>query len=80
MGIHRSALRARRRADARRQKIVNHTRKARERARRDARMLEKVRSGQPPYPPAVMSWLSRKLGKPARKITPEDVKALAASQ
>ena len=42
------------------------------------RMVETVRADGPPYSPAVMSWLSRKLDKKAGKITSEDVKILLA--
>ncbi len=45
-------------------------------ARRDARYLARVRAGSHPYTPAVMSWLSRKLEKPASRITPAEVKSL----
>ena len=79
MGMHRSALRRRRRNDAATQQLVNRVRKTKERARRDARMLEKVKSGDPPFNPTVMSWLSRKLDKPSTKISAEDVRGLAAS-
>jgi hypothetical protein len=54
--------------------------KAKERQRRDARMLELVRTGKPPYTPAVQSWLSAQLDKPARQITPEEVQGLLASK
>ena len=39
-------------------------------------MMEKIKAGDPPYPPAIMSWLSRKLDKKAKRITREDVQAL----
>ena len=39
-------------------------------------MIEKVKAGNLPYSPAVMSWLSRKLDKKASKITPDDVPPL----
>ena len=52
--------------------------KVKERARRDARMLETVKKGQLPYSPVVMSWLSVKLGKRSRLITPQDVQRLLA--
>jgi hypothetical protein len=61
-----------------RTRATNLVRKARERARRDARMLERVRSGSPPYAPEVMSWLSRQLGIPSNRIRPEDVAKLSA--
>ena len=50
--------------------------KTRERARREAKMLTLLKDNKPPYTPAVMSWLSRKLDKPAGKITPKEIKAL----
>ena len=50
--------------------------KTKERARRDTNMLALIKRSDPPYTPAVMSWLSRKLEKPAKSITPDDVKAL----
>lgn len=77
MGVHRSAIRRRRREDAHETKARNKTVKVDERERRDARMLAKVEAGSLPYTPVVMSWLSRKLDKRAIRITPEDVKSLA---
>jgi len=50
--------------------------KTRERARRDTRMAEKVKTGSLPHTPVVMSWLSRKLHKKAGKITSEDIQNL----
>jgi len=50
--------------------------KGKERARRDARMAEKLRAGELPYGPAVMSWLSRQLDKKSSRITQDDVKTL----
>ena len=41
-------------------------------------MLTLLKDNKPPYTPAVMSWLSRKLDKPAGKITPKEIKALLA--
>jgi hypothetical protein len=73
MGIHRSALKRRRRTDAAETKARNSTVKQKERARRDARMLETVKKGSLPYTPAVMSWLSRKLDMKASRISPEDI-------
>ena len=78
MGMHRSALRRRRRADAAETTARNKIVKNKERARRDARMLEKVKGGSLPYTPFVMSWLSRKLDKRASRITPEDIRTLLA--
>jgi hypothetical protein len=76
MGIHRSAIRRRRREDAAATKARNKVVKAKERQRRDVRMVEKLKTDDPPYAPVVMSWLSRRLGKSANGITPEDVKSL----
>ena len=50
--------------------------KGKERARRDARMVDKIKAGSLPYTPAVMSWLSRKLDKKASRITPQDVQSV----
>ena len=52
--------------------------KAAERLRRETAMLARLRRSQPPYTPAMLSWLSRKLDKPASQITPKDIKALLA--
>ena len=78
MGLHRSALRRRRREDAAATTARNRIVKGKERSRRDERMLEKIKTGSPPYTPTVMSWMSRKVGKPANKIAPEDIQALLA--
>lgn len=76
MGIHRSAIRRRTREDAAATKAVNRVVKTSERVRRDVRMAEKIKAGNLPYAPAVMSWLSAKLGKRAAKIVQADVKTL----
>jgi len=76
MGMHRSALRRRRRTDAAATTARNEPVKVQERVRRKARMMEKLKAGEPPYRPEVMSWLSRELGKKASRITPEDIKTL----
>jgi hypothetical protein len=68
--------REQRRVDMAESRHRNGIVKTKERARRDARMLETVKKVKPPYTPPVMSWLSAKLDKPARLITPEDVKKL----
>ena len=52
--------------------------KTKERSRRAANMIALIKRSKPPYTPAVMSWLSRQLGKPAKKITPQDIKAITA--
>lgn len=78
MGIHRSALKRRRRSDAAETKARNSIVKVKERARRDARMLEKVREGTLPFTPTVMSWLSRRLAKKSSRITTDDIRILVA--
>ena len=50
--------------------------KDKERVRRDVRMRTKLEAGTLPYTPVVMSWLSRRVGKKASRITQEDVKAV----
>ena len=52
--------------------------KTRERSRRAATIIGLIKRSKPPYTPAVMSWLSRELAKPAKKITPEEIKTLIA--
>lgn len=78
MGIHRSHQRRMKRQDAARTKTKNKIWKDKERARRDARMMDTLRTDDPPYGPAVTSWLCRKLEKKASGITSEDVKILLA--
>lgn len=78
MGIHRSAIRRQRRTDAAETKVENRFVKTKERARRDARMLEKIKGGDLPYTPPVMSWLSREIGKRSTLITTDDIKSLIA--
>ena len=69
---------ARRQADALKTKARNVKRKDAERNRRDARVLAEISAGSLPYTPDIMSWLSRKLGKPSTKITEADIKTLTA--
>ncbi len=76
MAHSRRARLDKRKADAIEIRRVNALSKTKERARRDARMLGIVRAGALPYTPDVMSWLSAKLDKPARKITAVDVSTL----
>jgi hypothetical protein len=78
MKVTRSMFHAYRQQDAKDTKARNQRRKDPERARRDARMHAALRDGSLPYTPVVMSWLSRKLDKPARKITDADIKTLLA--
>jgi len=73
MGVHRSALRRRRRSDAAETKLVNRVTKTKECTRRDARIMATLKADSLPYSPTVMSWLSRKLDKKATRITQEDV-------
>ena len=47
-----------------------------EQARRDARMIERLKGGSLPYTPEVMSWLSAKLDKPAKRISQDEVASL----
>jgi hypothetical protein len=76
MVLKRSVQQRHRQMDAAEARAKNRIVKTKERARRDARIIEKLRAGSLPYSPAIMSWLSRRLDKPARKITPDDVKTL----
>jgi hypothetical protein len=57
-------------------RLRNGILKVKERARRDARMLDTVKKGKLPYIPVVMSWLSEKVDKPSRLITQADVEKL----
>ena len=68
--------REQRRVDMDLSRRTNGIRKMHERARRDARMTELVKKGKLPYTPAVMSWLSVQLDKPAGRIVQADVDAL----
>ena len=65
-----------RQADMAESRQVNGMIKDKERARRETRMLGLIQKGQYPYTPAVMSWLSTRLDKPARQITQDDVKQM----
>ncbi len=55
---------------------VNGLKKMAERQRRTIRMKEIISKGKFPYTPAVMSWLSAQLDKPASRIQPADVENL----
>ena len=68
--------REQRAADMAESRRVNGMLKMKERARRDARMLEILKQGQLPYTPSVMSWLSTKLDKPSRLIQQAEVDQL----
>ena len=68
--------REQRRFDMNESRRTNGMLKTKERARRDARMIEIVKKGSLPYLPSVMSWLSVQLDKPAKQIVAEDVKKI----
>ena len=68
--------REQRQSDMKESRLRNGFEKEKERARRDARMLTIVKKGKLPYIPSVMSWLSTRLNKPSRLITPADLKDL----
>ena len=76
MAFRRGLRLGRRAANAKVRRRVNAIRKQRERVRRDARMMETVKSGSPPYTPDVLSWLSRKLDVPSSRITADDIAKL----
>ena len=61
------------RVDQAASRLNNGIKKDKERARRDKRMKELIKAGQPPYTAVVRSWLSVQTGKPSRLITKEDV-------
>jgi hypothetical protein len=71
--------REQRRFDMATSRRENGARKTGERERRDRRMLEIVRKGKLPFIPAVMSWLSTTLDKPAKQIVQSDVDKLLAA-
>ena len=75
MGVRR-VRRQQRQADMAESRTVNGMLKAKERVRRDDRMVGYVKKGKLPYLPAVMSWLSTKLNKPSRQITQAEVDQL----
>ena len=77
MGARRDRLDGRL-ANATKTRRQNSPLKTKERSRRAASMIALIKRSKPPYTPVVMSWLSRELGKPAKKITPKDIKALLA--
>ncbi len=76
MKITRKLRREHRRSDALATRAENGALKAKERARRDARMVERIKGGSLPYSPDVMSWLSRKLGARSSRITQDQIAAL----
>lgn len=78
MGI-RSDRRKRRQFDMATSRRENGMVKTKERARRDLRLTALVKKGTLPYTPAVMSWLSVQLDKPASRIVQADIDKLMAS-
>jgi hypothetical protein len=58
---------------------VNGMKKDKERVRRDRRMKEIIRASKFPYTPAIMSWLSAQLDRPASLIQPADVEKVLAT-
>jgi hypothetical protein len=58
-------------------RAANSLTKRKERANRDKRMAALVQKGKFPFSPAVQSWLSQKLGKPAGRITEAEARAAA---
>ena len=71
--------REQRQVDQAASRLENGIRKGKERDRRDVRMKALVKAGSAPYTPTIRSWLSTKLGKPATRITPEDVQKVLGS-
>jgi hypothetical protein len=68
--------REQRREDMAESRRVNGMRKMKERARREALMLEIIKKGKLPFTPPVMSWLSAALDKPSRLIQQAEVDQL----
>jgi len=68
--------RMQRRVDMAASRLRNGFLKVKERARRDARMIETVKRGKLPFTPPVMSWLSGRIDKPSRLITQADIDKL----
>lgn len=77
MGIRR-IRRQQRQFDMALSRRVNGMRKSKERARRDQRVIELIKTGSFPYIPVVQSWLSEKLDKPFSRIQPGEVDKLLA--
>jgi len=78
MKVTRSMFHRYRQQDAAETKARNNIVKTKERTRRDARMMEAIKSGSLPFTPVVMSWISRKLDKPASKVTQDDITKLTS--
>jgi len=56
----------------------NSALKRKEHQRREIRLVQLLKAGQFPYTPAILTWLSERLGKPGAAITAEDVQAYLA--
>jgi len=63
-------------AKAKATRQVNSLKKEKERNRREKQMMSILKTGQVPYTPAVMSWLSAKLDKKASNITETDISSV----
>ncbi len=68
--------REQRRVDMAESRHRNGILKAKERDRRETRMIAILKEGKLPYTPPVLSWLSVRLDKPGRLITQADVDKL----
>ena len=68
--------REQRRVDMDISRRTNGMLKTAERERRQVRMVGLLKKGKLPYTPAVMSWLSAHLDKPATRIVQADVDAV----
>jgi hypothetical protein len=71
--------REQRQTDMKESRLRNGLLKVKERARRDARLLDTLQKGKLPYGPHVMSWLSLQLDKPSTRITQADVDKFVAA-
>ncbi len=78
MGLRRDRL-DRRIADQVISRRVNGVVKNKERERRRNRLVAKLKEGELPYTPVVMSWLSAEINKPSRFITKDDVNEYLAT-
>ena len=57
------------RANGKITRIENGTIKRKERAKRDAKMVELLKKGKFPYIPSIQTWVSEKIGKPFTQVT-----------
>lgn len=51
--------------------------KQKERAAREVRMVELIKTGRFPFTPSIASWISGKLGKPFTQVTEAEAQGLA---